>query len=62
MWGLRLLAVATTLGVLVSAAAALLTGNAAYMRFAWRLFRYGLLVALLMLSLLILERVAAMVL
>lgn len=59
MWGLRLLAVAVALGVLVSAAAALLTGNATYMRFAWRLLRYGVLVALLVLGLLILERVAA---
>ena len=59
MWGLRLLGVAVALTVLVSAMAGLLTGRAAYLRFAWRLTRYALLVAMLILGLLIRERVAA---
>jgi hypothetical protein len=36
----------------------LLTRDARYLQFAWRLFRYALIVALLVFALLILERVA----
>ena len=36
----------------------MLTRNTAYLRFSWRLFRYALIVALLVFALMILERVA----
>ena len=58
MWLLRLLAVLTGLSVAVGVAAFLLTRNAKYLQFSWRLFRYALIVALVVFALLILERVA----
>jgi hypothetical protein len=58
MWLLRLLAVLTLIAVVVGVASYLLTRNPKYLRFAWRLFRYALIVALLVFSLLIIERVA----
>ena len=57
MWLLRLLAVLTLISVGSGVAAFLLTRNPKYLQFAWRLFRYALIVALLVFSLLILERV-----
>jgi hypothetical protein len=36
----------------------LLTRNPKYLQFSWRLFRYSLIVALLVFALMILERVA----
>ena len=59
MWLLRLLAVLTLLAVAVGVAAYLLTRNSWYLHVSWRLFRYAVLVALLVFALLILERVAA---
>ena len=59
MWLLRLLAVLTLLAVAVGVAAYLLTRNSWYLQVSWRLFRYAVLVALLVFALLILERVAA---
>jgi hypothetical protein len=35
----------------------LLTRNAKYLRFSWRIFRYSLIVALLVFALMVLERV-----
>jgi hypothetical protein len=35
----------------------LLTGNSRYVRFSWRVFRYAVMLALLVFALLILERV-----
>jgi hypothetical protein len=35
-----------------------LTGNNKYLRFSWRVFRYAVMLALLVFALLILERVA----
>ena len=58
MWLLRLLAVLTAITVAGGAAAFFLTGNAKYLQFSWRLFRYSLIVALLVFALMILERVA----
>ena len=58
MWLLRLLAVLTLISVVVGVVAALLTRDARYLRFCWRLLRYAIIVALLVFALLILERVA----
>ena len=58
MWLLRLLGVLVLVAVLGGVASYLLTGNAKYLRFAWRLFRYALIVAFVLFALLILERVA----
>lgn len=58
MWLLRLLAVLTALSVAGGVAAFLLTRNPKYLQFSWRLFRYAVIVALLVFALLILERVA----
>lgn len=58
MWLLRLLAVLTLISVAVGVVAFLLTRNQKYLLFSWRLFRYAIFIALLVFSLLILERVA----
>ncbi|MDR0578938.1 MAG: hypothetical protein LBI87_15770 [Candidatus Accumulibacter sp.] len=58
MWLLRLLGVLVLLAVGGGVVAYLLTRNAKYLRFAWRAFRYAVIVALLVFALLILERVA----
>ena len=58
MWLLRLLAVLTGLTVAGGVAAFLLTRNPKYLQFSWHLFRFALIVALVVFALLILERVA----
>ena len=58
MWLLRLLAVLTVIAVAGGVLAFLLTRQQKYLFFAWRLFRYSLIVALLVFALMILERVA----
>lgn len=58
MWLLRLLAVLTLIVVVIGALASLLTRDARYLIFSWRVFRYALIVALLVFALLIVERVA----
>jgi len=58
MWLLRLLAVLTLLAVAGGVVAYLLTRNSWYLQSSWRLLRYAVIVALLVFSLLILERVA----
>jgi hypothetical protein len=58
MWLLRLLAVLTVISVAGGVLAFLLTRNEKYLQFSWRLFRYALIVALLVFALMILERVA----
>jgi len=55
---LRLLAVVVVLAVAGGVIAYLLTRNRKYLAFSWRVFRYSLIVALLVFALLILERVA----
>ena len=54
---LRLLAVVVVLAVAGGVVAYLLTRNARYLRFSWRIFRYSLIVALLVFALMVLERV-----
>lgn len=58
MWLLRLLGILTVIVVGAGVVSYLLSGNPLYLRFSWRLFRYALIVALLVFALLILERVA----
>ncbi|MBK8401927.1 hypothetical protein [Propionivibrio sp.] len=58
MWLLRLLAVLTVISVVVGVALFLLTRDQRYLQFSWRLFRYALIVALLVFALLIFERMA----
>ena len=58
MWLLRLLAILTLISVGAGFVAYLLTRNSRYLTFSWRVFRYALIVALLLFALLILERVA----
>lgn len=57
---LRLMAVLTVIVVAGGCAAYLLTRDQKYLRFSWRIFRYALIVALLVFALLILERVAVL--
>lgn len=58
MWLLRLLAVLTGISVAGGVAVFFLTRNPKYLQFSWRLFRYAVIVALIVFALLILERVA----
>jgi hypothetical protein len=58
MWLLRLLAVLTVIAVGCGIAAFLLTRDSRYLQFSWRLFRYSLVIALLVFALMIIERVA----
>lgn len=58
MWMLRLLAVILVVTVGVSILLYVLTGNRAYLSFSWRLFRYGLIFALLVFALMFVERLA----
>lgn len=55
---LRLLAVLVVIAVAGGVVAYLLTGDKKYVRFSWRVFRYALIVALLVFALMVLERVA----
>lgn len=58
MWVLRLLGVLVAIAVGSGVALFFVTRDARYLRFAWRLFRYAIIVALVVFGLLILERVA----
>lgn len=58
MWLLRLLAVLTMISVAAGVVVFLFTRDARYLQISWRLFRYALIVALLVFALMILERVA----
>jgi hypothetical protein len=58
MWLLRLLGVLAALSVAGGVGAYLLTRDPKYLQFSWRVFRYAVIVALLVFALLILERVA----
>ena len=58
MWLLRLIGVLVVVAVIGGVVSYLLTANTNYLRFAWRLFRYALVVAFLIFALLIIERVA----
>lgn len=58
MWLLRLLGVLTVIAVAGGIVAYLFTRDGRYLQFSWRLFRYSLIVALLLFALLIVERLA----
>jgi len=58
MWLLRLLAVILVVAIGASLVAYMVTGNRSYLTLSWRLFRYGIIFALLVFGLLIIERVA----
>lgn len=58
MFLLRLLAVIVLITVGSGVAAYLFTGRRRYLDLAWRVFRYALIVALLVFALLALERIA----
>jgi len=58
MWLLRLLAVILVIAVGVSVVMYAFTGNRAYLAFSWRLFRYGIVFALLVFALMFVERLA----
>ena len=55
---LRLLGILTLITVGGGVVAYLLTRNVKYLHFSWRVFRYAVVVALLVFALMILERVA----
>ena len=57
---LRLLGILVLLGVGAAVALFLCTRNARYLDWAWRIFRYALMVALLIFALLALERLLPM--
>ncbi|MBS1216103.1 MAG: hypothetical protein H6R20_1077 [Proteobacteria bacterium] len=54
---LRIVAFLAVVAIGVSLVAALLTGDRRWYRFAWQIFKYGLIFALIVLALLALERV-----
>jgi len=58
MWLLRLLAVILVIAVGVGVVLYAITGNRAYLVFSWRLFRYGIVFALLVFALMFVERLA----
>ena len=58
MWMLRLLAVILVIAVGACILLYVFTGNRAYLSFSWRLFRYGLVFALLVFALMFVERLA----
>lgn len=58
MWLLRLLAVLLVIAVGVGVVVYALTGNRSYLAFSWRLFRYGIVFALLVFALMFVERLA----
>lgn len=58
MWMLRLLAVILVITLGVAILLYVFTGNRAYLSFSWRLFRYGLVFALLVFALMFVERLA----
>lgn len=58
MWLLRLLAVILVVAIGAALLAYVVTGNRNYLAFAWKAFRYGLVFALLVFGLMVIERVA----
>ena len=58
MWLLRLLAVILVLGIGASFLVYAFTRNTYYLGLAWRLFRYGIIFALILFALMVIERVA----
>jgi hypothetical protein len=54
---LRIVAFLAVVAIGISLVAALLTGDHRWYRFSWQIFKYGLIFALIVLGLLVLERV-----
>ena len=58
MWLLRLMTILAAISIAGGVGAFFLTRNPKYLQFSWRVFRFMVIVALLVFALLILERVA----
>jgi hypothetical protein len=58
MWLLRLLAVILLVAIGAGLLIYAITGNRRYLLFSWRLFRYGIVFALIVFALMIIERIA----
>lgn len=58
MWLLRLLAVILVVSVGAGFVIYAITGNRYYLTFAWRMLRYGIVFALIVFALMIIERIA----
>ena len=58
MWLLRLLAVILVVAIGASLLIYVVTGNLYYLAVSWRMFRYGIVFALIVFALMIIERVA----
>ncbi len=58
MWLLRLLAVLLVVAIGVGLLIYTLTGDRRYLALSWRLFRYGIVFALIVFGLMIIERMA----
>lgn len=58
MWLLRLVAAIVVIAIGAGLLIYVLTGNRNYLALSWRLFRYGILFALLVFALMFIERLA----
>jgi uncharacterized membrane protein len=58
MWLLRLLAVILVVAIGASLLIYVVTGNRYYLAVSWRLFRYGIVFALIVFALMFIERLA----
>ena len=58
MWLLRLLAVILVIAIGAGFLLYVFTGRRDYLTFSWRLFRYGIVFALIVFALMIVERIA----
>lgn len=58
MWLLRLLAVILVVAIGACFVVYAVSGNRYYLSLAWRLFRYGIVFALMLFGLMIIERIA----
>ncbi len=58
MWLLRLLAVILVVAIGAGLLIYVITGQRSYLNFSWRMFRYGIVFALIVFALMIIERVA----
>lgn len=58
MWLLRLLAVVLVIAIGAGLLVYALTGNRSYLALSWRLFRYGIVFALIVFALMFVERLA----
>jgi len=58
MWLLRLLAVILVVAIGAGLLIYAISGNRGYLMLSWRLFRYGIVFALIVFALMIIERIA----